>query len=444
MSQNNNNNNISKKTSVSTRRGTSSARRETSAPVPDMTVENFPPLPAPAAPRGRLAATTILASGGIPSGQLTSNEVDEFMEIDELCASSASSSSVDDSETPVLPSNEAKQPESFEVIETNAPVDIKKKLNDRKQALLDQLVHIALQISVVSDLSLLKSLRKQRAEMKERLTELEGTYFDMYGEDETVETYNSTPNTRDESSNSSIPMNQGHIYQPMSFVPSNLPFFQWSGFVCDTSRRVFKTPHQCIRAFENVLTSHSLSIEDNWLRIIHVTAPEQIMDWINEFPETNPKASWKVVKDAMSLRFGMSPERVRQLATDNLYRLSIRNNESMHQYVERFRQLTHEAQMSDDAMKKYCLLKPVPVDLHAAVIKTIRLSVDPHRESLEYMIKVLLSIDEANNDVEIQKKRASQRKMQSPKRFTPPRFSPSSRFGSSRYEASSSKAPAKA
>ena len=249
MSQNNNNNNISKKTSVSTRRGTSSARRETSAPVPDMTVENFPPLPAPAAPRGRLAATTILASGGIPSGQLTSNEVDEFMEIDELCASSASSSSVDDSETPVLPSNEAKQPESFEVIETNAPVDVKRKLNNRKKALLDQLGHIALQISVVSDLSLLKSLRKQRAEMKERLTELEGTYFDMYGEDETVETYNSTPNTRDESSNSSIPMNQGHIYQPMSFVPSNLPFFQWSGFVCDTSRRVYKTPHQCIRVF---------------------------------------------------------------------------------------------------------------------------------------------------------------------------------------------------
>ncbi|OBZ83861.1 hypothetical protein A0J61_08088, partial [Choanephora cucurbitarum] len=169
-----NNSNMCKKTSVSTRRSTSSARRETSAPVPDMTVENFPPLPAPAAPRGRLAATTIHTTGDIPSGQLASNEVDEFMEIDELCASSASSSasssSVDDSETPVLPSNEAKQPESFEVIETNAPVDIKKKLNDRKKALLDQLGHIALQISVVSDLSLLKSLRKQRAEMKERLT----------------------------------------------------------------------------------------------------------------------------------------------------------------------------------------------------------------------------------------------------------------------------------
>ncbi|OBZ84416.1 hypothetical protein A0J61_07534 [Choanephora cucurbitarum] len=61
------------------------------------------------------------------------------------------------------------------------------------------------------------------------------------------------------------------------YVPTNLPYFQWKGYVVDRNHSIYSTPDECVREFENILNSYSLSVEGNWRRSLLITAPIQII-----------------------------------------------------------------------------------------------------------------------------------------------------------------------
>ncbi|KAL9536918.1 hypothetical protein MBANPS3_012253 [Mucor bainieri] len=56
--------------------------------------------------------------------------------------------------------------------------------------------------------------------------------------------------------------------QETTLVPAETPLFQWRGHVFNKHKPNFKSVEDCLDQFERVLFSHSMSLEDNWRRIV--------------------------------------------------------------------------------------------------------------------------------------------------------------------------------
>ncbi|KAI9469845.1 MAG: hypothetical protein EXX96DRAFT_463846, partial [Benjaminiella poitrasii] len=50
-------------------------------------------------------------------------------------------------------------------------------------------------------------------------------------------------------------------------VPTNLPFFQWTGNVYDSKQPVFDDMDSCFLRFEDTPRCYELDFDSNWLRL---------------------------------------------------------------------------------------------------------------------------------------------------------------------------------
>ncbi|CEP10490.1 hypothetical protein, partial, partial [Parasitella parasitica] len=75
-------------------------------------------------------------------------------------------------------------------------------------------------------------------------------------------------------------------------VHDGLPLFQWTGFVCDEQKEVFQDVDNCLRRFEDVLSSHSLDMDVNWSRLLPRYLSNNLNDWLNKFVRASGSGSY--------------------------------------------------------------------------------------------------------------------------------------------------------
>ncbi|KAI7899975.1 uncharacterized protein BX663DRAFT_413217, partial [Cokeromyces recurvatus] len=65
-------------------------------------------------------------------------------------------------------------------------------------------------------------------------------------------------------------------------TPVDLPFFQWKGYVRDSSKPIFPTVDICLQNFEKVLRTYSLDLDKNWFRLMPMCLSGEQKMWYNE------------------------------------------------------------------------------------------------------------------------------------------------------------------
>ena len=61
-----------------------------------------------------------------------------------------------------------------------------------------------------------------------------------------------------------------------AIVPTDLPLLQWTGNVCDSSKTVFSSIHECLDRFEDIIESYSQDINFHWCRLLpRMLSPDQ-------------------------------------------------------------------------------------------------------------------------------------------------------------------------
>lgn len=97
-----------------------------------------------------------------------------------------------------------------------------------------------------------------------------------------------------------------------SVVPSGLPLFQWIGAVPDDKKEVFADIEECLRRFEDVLSSHTLNFDKHWYRLLPRCLSNDLRDWLNEYVlASGSKVSWIKLKAAITGRYGVPKEQLR-------------------------------------------------------------------------------------------------------------------------------------
>ncbi|CAO0800620.1 unnamed protein product [Mucor circinelloides] len=137
-------------------------------------------------------------------------------------------------------------------------------------------------------------------------------------------------------------------------VPTGLPLFQWPGFIRDAKRESFADIEECLRRFEDVLNSHGLDFDSNWLRLLPRCLGHDLRDWLNEFVQVNGSVvSWSFFKDAIVSRYGVPKEQLRFARIREFLNCVKLETESVDAFLERFKSLKVRSEVSD----KYVIAK---------------------------------------------------------------------------------------
>ncbi|OBZ84133.1 hypothetical protein A0J61_07815 [Choanephora cucurbitarum] len=177
-----------------------------------------------------------------------------------------------------------------------------------------------------------------------------------------------------------------------SFVPTNLPCFQWESYVVDRNSSVYRTPDECIRDFGNILNLYSLSVEGDWRRLLPVTTPIQIIRWMEAFIKNGGEDSWLAVELALIIRCGMSPQQRQEKAIEDLRKMKYRPGQSMEAFVDRFRYLVEVSQTTSFYHLKKWFLDPLPEALVKDILTEVWRMDRLEETDLEIYINVALRV----------------------------------------------------
>lgn len=147
-------------------------------------------------------------------------------------------------------------------------------------------------------------------------------------------------------------------------VPDNLPMMQWRGSVFDRRSPVASDIRARLKRFEDALSSHGLDYDSNWRRLIPVYLSCEQRPWLDAYWETKPNSTWKFFKYAFVTRFGMSPPVEISNSCDELLTITMGPNESVEQYVYRFKVLRYLSGVKEPIALFVCFMAGLSADLH--------------------------------------------------------------------------------
>ncbi|CEP08768.1 hypothetical protein, partial, partial [Parasitella parasitica] len=133
-----------------------------------------------------------------------------------------------------------------------------------------------------------------------------------------------------------------------SIVPTGLPLFQWPGFIRDPKLEQFADIEECLRRFEDILTSHGLDFDTNWYRLLPRCLSSDLRDWLNEYVKASgPNVSWASLKAAISGRYGVPKEQLRFDRIRKFLDCSKQESETVDTFLERFKSLKAKSEVTD-------------------------------------------------------------------------------------------------
>lgn len=119
-----------------------------------------------------------------------------------------------------------------------------------------------------------------------------------------------------------------------------------------------------LKRFDDALSSHGLDYDSNWRCLIPVCLSCEQRPWLDAYWETKPNSTWKFFKYAFVASFGMFPPVEVSNSCDELLTITMGPNESVEQYVYRFKVLRYLSGVKDPIALFVCFMAGLSADLH--------------------------------------------------------------------------------
>ncbi|CAM0138732.1 unnamed protein product, partial [Umbelopsis sp. WA50703] len=131
-------------------------------------------------------------------------------------------------------------------------------------------------------------------------------------------------------------------------VPRNLPLFQWENQVSVPGAPVFVDINTCIMNFTDVMRSHNLDLDANYLRVLPPLLAGTIrlwfQDFLTQFRELYQKdPSWLQFSTTMQERYGLNVQEERNRCARELNAIIMDEGESLESFIDRFNNLRRRA-----------------------------------------------------------------------------------------------------
>ncbi|GAA5802206.1 hypothetical protein HPULCUR_007668 [Helicostylum pulchrum] len=131
-------------------------------------------------------------------------------------------------------------------------------------------------------------------------------------------------------------------------VPRNLPLFQWENQVSVPGAPVFVDVNTCIMNFTDVMISHNLDLDANYLRVLPPLLAGTIRLWFEDFVTQFRKLyqqdpSWIQFSTAMQDRYGLNVQEERNNCARELNSIMMYEGENLESFIDRFNSLRRRA-----------------------------------------------------------------------------------------------------
>ena len=169
-----------------------------------------------------------------------------------------------------------------------------------------------------------------------------------------------------------------------TIVPRDMPLFQWEGQVFNRSRQVFADIKACIQNFEDIMISHCLSIDANYLRLLPTLLSPTARIWFDDFVTTFRSTTaalptWSDFSIAIIARYGVNSHEERVNSARELNQISMHPGESIENFIDRFNTLRRRA--VDQVLPNSILIDRFCEALPTAIYEKVDVAVTPLGES---------------------------------------------------------------
>ncbi|KAI7864874.1 uncharacterized protein EV154DRAFT_584816 [Mucor mucedo] len=159
--------------------------------------------------------------------------------------------------------------------------------------------------------------------------------------------------------------------QVSKVVPRNLPLFRWEGLAAaGPEGHVFVDVKTCLMNFVDVMNSHGLDLNDNYLRLLPPllfgTTRIWHEDYINKFKSAYQRVpNWQEFSVAIQERYGLNAQEERNNCARELNIITMLPTENMEAFIDRFNSLRRRAvdQVLPDSLLVERFLSAIPITL---------------------------------------------------------------------------------
>ena len=180
-------------------------------------------------------------------------------------------------------------------------------------------------------------------------------------------------------------------------VPSQIPFFQWSGNVYDGTRTVYSTLKTVLNKFEDVLLTYQLNLDDHWRRLLPLGLSTEIRAWLSDFTTEQPNANWNSFKDAIIAQYGVTQDAEQEAAASELLALNMSQHQSIESFIDRFQDIKRRSGITDPSILCPRFITALPTSLSDPV--TVALATSPRaiKRNLTSIMNVAKDLHEKLN-----------------------------------------------
>lgn len=177
-----------------------------------------------------------------------------------------------------------------------------------------------------------------------------------------------------------------------SVIPGGLSLFQWIGAVRDDKKEVFADTEEYLHNFEeDVLSSHTLSFDKHWFRLLPRCLSNGLCDWLNEYVlASGSKTSGVTLKSTITGRYGVPKE---QLRFERI-RMSL-GCVKQDSFLERFKALKAKPEVSDRFVIAKVFFDAFPQSISRLIMVAMSQAPEFSFYNLDYASAVASKIDNA-------------------------------------------------
>ncbi|GAA5796304.1 hypothetical protein HPULCUR_001674 [Helicostylum pulchrum] len=154
-------------------------------------------------------------------------------------------------------------------------------------------------------------------------------------------------------------------------VPVQLPYFQWTGHVYDSTRTVFPTLKACVNKFEDVLNTYQLDFNDHWCRLLPLCLSFDCLfgkcAWLAEFTSEFPEATWSDFRVALNNQYGITQDADQEAATTDLLALFMSRHQPIETFIDKFQDLKRRSGWTDPSSLCLRFVSALTVELATQV-----------------------------------------------------------------------------
>lgn len=189
-------------------------------------------------------------------------------------------------------------------------------------------------------------------------------------------------------------MSETSVSKTTSATVPKLSLFQWEGQIFNRAagNQIFPDLKACIQHFEDIMTSHCLNLDNNFVRLLPPLLSPTARIWYDGFLSNYRMAhaatpTWKEVATAFTARYGLNIHEERANCARELSVIKMLPDESIENFIDRFNTLRHRA--VDQVLPNSILIDTFGRALPAGLYEKVAVAVTPLDDARKYDLDII-------------------------------------------------------